>query len=95
MLAEDRVFSPSIDPKSPEDKMAASDGNEQNPDGPNTLVQTPESCTGSKHIKQGSNAVGALALVPIRKQSGIGFLRRLLLRKRRGSGRKSISLHKT
>lgn len=95
MLAEDNVSPPNIDPKSPEDKMGASKGNGENVDALNTLIQTPESCTGSKHIRQGTSTVGALAVVPSRKQNGIGFLRRLLLRRRRGSSKKSISLHRT
>ncbi|XP_062177244.1 filament-like plant protein 7 isoform X2 [Alnus glutinosa] len=54
----------------------------------NALVHTPESFLGSKH-KGGNNAVGALAFVPSKKQGGFGLLRKLLLRRKKGSSRRS------
>lgn len=54
----------------------------------NALVHTPESFLGSKH-KGGNNAVGALAFVSSKKQGGFGLLRKLLLRRKKGSSRRS------
>lgn len=56
----------------------------------NAVVHTPEAYLGSKH-KGGSNAVGALAIVPSKKQGGFGLLRKLLLRRKKGSSRRSRS----
>ncbi|KAK4804518.1 hypothetical protein SAY86_004335 [Trapa natans] len=52
----------------------------------------PTEDTGLNH-----STAGALAVVPVpsRKRTGIGFFKRLLLRRRRGSGRRSTSLQKT
>ncbi|KAE8007996.1 hypothetical protein FH972_004546 [Carpinus fangiana] len=56
----------------------------------NALVHTPEAYLGSKH-KGGNNAVGALSIVPSKKQGRFGLLRKLLLRRKKGSGRTSRS----
>ncbi|OWM83711.1 hypothetical protein CDL15_Pgr004141 [Punica granatum] len=94
LLAEDDVSNTKKDAKSPENRIVLTKTNGQNLDSPNILVQTPEPSASLKH-RQGSSTMGAMALVPCRKQSGIGFWRRLLLRRRRGSSKKSMPLHRT
>jgi hypothetical protein len=56
----------------------------------NALVHTPEAHLGSKH-KGGNNAVCALSIVPSKKQGIFGLLRKLLLRRKKGSCRRSRS----
>ncbi|XP_002518728.2 filament-like plant protein 7 [Ricinus communis] len=56
---------------------------------PNVLVRTPEAKDDPKQ-KAGNTLVGgALAIVPVKKQGGVGFLRRLLMRRKKGSSKKS------
>lgn len=51
---------------------------------PSALVHTRQGHLGSKH----------LAIVPSKKQGGFGFLRRLLLRRKKGSSKKPQTLAK-
>lgn len=61
---------------------------------PSALVQTPGVRLGSK--REGCNdAAAALAVVPGKKQGGFGLLRKLLMRRKKGSSKRSRSLVKT
>ncbi|KAF5751190.1 Filament-like plant protein 7 putative isoform 1 [Tripterygium wilfordii] len=51
------------------------------------LAGAPEASLGSKQ-KAGNVTAGALAVVPSKKQGGIGFLRRLLMRRKKGNSKK-------
>ncbi|XP_040363750.1 filament-like plant protein 7 isoform X2 [Rosa chinensis] len=81
--------------KSPKDKQAMRDADAQKPSllhsdshnalsTPSALVNTRQGHFGSKH----------LAIVPSKKQGGFGFLRRLLLRRKKGSSKKPQTLAK-
>lgn len=96
MLAEDN-------PKSPKDNETT-DADPQKPSlfqsdshnalsTPIALVHMPEGHLGSRG-KGGNSAVGSLAIVPSKKQGGFGLLRRLLLRRKKGSTKKPQSLAK-
>ncbi|KAB2635877.1 filament-like plant protein 7 [Pyrus ussuriensis x Pyrus communis] len=96
MLAEDN-------PKSPKDNESM-DADPQKPSlfqsdshnalsTPIALVHMPEGHLGSRG-KGGNSAVGSLAIVPSKKQGGFGLLRRLLLRRKKGSTKKPQSLAK-
>ncbi|VVA18213.1 PREDICTED: filament plant [Prunus dulcis] len=100
MLAEDN---PRVgDIKSPKEKETQRDADAEKPsllhsDSHNAL-STPtalmrEGHLGSRH-KAGNSAVGSLAIVPSKKQGGFGLLRRLLLRRKKGSNKKPQSLAK-
>ncbi|KAM1790789.1 hypothetical protein FF1_034733 [Malus domestica] len=97
MLAEDN-------PKSPKDNETTTDADPQKPSlfqsdshnalsTPIALVHMPEGHLGSRG-KGGNSAVGSLAIVPSKKQGGFGLLRRLLLRRKKGSAKKPQSLAK-
>lgn len=58
---------------------------------PNVLVRTPEAYLNSKY-KGSNNSAGALAIVPSKKQGGFGLLKKLLLRRKKGSNKKSRPL---
>lgn len=60
---------------------------------PNGPVHTPEAYLSLKH-KGVNNAVGALAVIPSKKQGGFGLLRKLLLRRKKGGSKKSRALTK-
>ncbi|KAB5541315.1 hypothetical protein DKX38_014289 [Salix brachista] len=59
---------------------------------PSALACVPEAYFGPKH-KSGNAAVGALAIIPSKRQ-GFGLLRRLLMRRTKGASVKSRSLVK-
>lgn len=94
MIAEDR--SKAIILRSPtEDAQKSSLNHADNGNeliSPNALVCAPEAYFGPKH-KSGNAAVGALAIVPSKKQ-GFGLLRSLLMRRKKGTSKKSRSLVK-
>ncbi|KAL9333533.1 hypothetical protein Peur_073672 [Populus x canadensis] len=94
MIAEDR--SKAIILRSPtEDAQKSSLNHTDNGNeliSPNALVCAPEAYFGPKH-KSGNAAVGALAIVPSKKQ-GFGLLRSLLMRRKKGASKKSRSLVK-
>ncbi|CAK7329905.1 unnamed protein product [Dovyalis caffra] len=94
MIAEDR--SKAIILRSPtEDAQKSSLNHSENDNGligPNALVCAPEAYFGPKH-KSVNAAVEALAIVPSKKQ-GFGLLRRLLMRRKKGASKKSLSLVK-
>lgn len=50
------------------------------------MVNAPETSFTSDQNDR-SNATGSLAIVPSKKQGGFGFLRKLLLRKKKGKGK--------
>ncbi|KAF8020283.1 hypothetical protein BT93_G0861 [Corymbia citriodora subsp. variegata] len=60
----------------------------------NVPARTPETYLGL-HNRSGNSFVGPLAVVPSKRQGGIGFLGRLLLRRRRRSRTRSQSTCKT
>ncbi|KAL9371024.1 hypothetical protein Peur_036164 [Populus x canadensis] len=94
MIAEDR--SKAIILRSPtEDAQKSSLNHTDNGNeliSPNALVCAPEAYFGPKY-KSGNAAVGALAIVPSKKQ-GFGLLRSLLMRRKKGASKKSRSLVK-
>lgn len=94
MIAEDR--SKAIILRSPTEDAQKSSLNHADNDNelisPNALVCAPEAYFGPKH-KSGNAAVGALAIVPSKKQ-GFGLLRSLLMRRKKGTSKKSRSLVK-
>lgn len=53
---------------------------------PKILVNAPETSLTSDQNDR-SNAAGSLAIVPSKKQGGFGFLRKLLLRRKKGKGK--------
>ncbi|KAF9675890.1 hypothetical protein SADUNF_Sadunf09G0080400 [Salix dunnii] len=94
MIAEDR--SKAIILRSPtEDAQKSSLNHADNGNeliSPNALVCVPEAYFGPKH-KSGNAAVGALAIIPSKRQV-FGLLRRLLMRRTKGASVKSRSLVK-
>ncbi|XP_011000757.1 PREDICTED: filament-like plant protein 7 [Populus euphratica] len=94
MIAEDR--SKAIILRSPTEDAQKSSLNHTDNDNElistNALVCAPEAYFGPKH-KSGNAAVGALAIIPSKKQ-GFGLLRSLLMRRKKGTSKKSQSLVK-
>lgn len=87
MLAED-------DPEAAKDIEIASEANAAKLNAlvvANVPAQTPEAYLGL-HNRSGNSFMGALTVVPIKRQGGISFLRRLLLRRKRRSRTRSQSL---
>ncbi|XP_030475935.2 filament-like plant protein 7 isoform X2 [Syzygium oleosum] len=89
MLAED-------DPEAAKDIEIASEANAAKLNAlvvANVPAQTPEAYLGL-HNRSGNSFMGALTVVPSKRQGGISFLRRLLLRRKRRSRTRSQSLSK-
>ncbi|KAJ7967478.1 Filament-like plant protein 7 [Quillaja saponaria] len=61
---------------------------------PNVMQGTPETTNLASKQNDGIDARGALAVVPSKKQGGLGFLKKLLLRRKKGNGKRIQSLTK-
>lgn len=61
---------------------------------PNAALHTPEACRGSGCKTSNNNSFSVLAIVPSKKQGGLGLLKRLLFRRKKGSSQKFRSLSK-
>ncbi|KAJ4716287.1 Filament-like plant protein [Melia azedarach] len=100
MLAEDSTKEDLVKP--PNNKATSSIEDAQKPslhsndcndlNVPNIPVHTPEAYIASNN-KTSSTALGSLAIVPAKKR-GVGFLMKLLLRRKKGTGKNSRSLAK-
>lgn len=90
MLAEDT--SKPVILRSPTADAKDNSNNSNSMSAPSFLAPSAEAKFDSRQ-KSGTNAIGALAIVPGKKQ-GIGFFRRLLMRRKKDSIKKSHSLGK-
>ncbi|KAJ4836349.1 hypothetical protein Tsubulata_007315 [Turnera subulata] len=87
MIAEDR--SKAIILRSPAENTQKP--TPDNFDNSNALVCAPGSNFGSNH-RVGDTPVGTLAIVPAKKHGGFGFIRKIIMRKKKASSKKARSV---
>ena len=63
-------------------------------DAPNIMINAPETNLDLEQNEKSNIATGALAIVPSKRQGGFGFLRKLLLRRKKGRAKGTQSLAK-